>query len=307
MYSRILVPLDGSPLAEEVLPYVRELGLRLSLPVRLIAVVEPPPPSISRDLNPQLHEQETVAHRTVHTTGYLNAVAGRLQSNGLTVSINTPTGTPGAVIVSEAEKDPGTLIAMGGHGRSGVSRWWLGSVVDRVLHTTTRPFLVVREHQKEDLSHQEGFSRVVVPMDGSSVAEQVLPHVVYLATGLDLAVDLVRVTPSRDEFHRHLPHIPGHRNPSYEDYSKHANDDAAEYLGQLRKDLQKQGVGSVEEHLPQGDPAASIIDIASASDDRLVAMTTHGRSGLGRWVMGSVAERVVRHSGDPVLLIRATD
>ncbi len=296
MYSRILVPLDGSSLSEEVLPYVRHLGLRLSLPVHLLSVVEPPPPSISRDLNPRLHDHETIEHRTAAAKEYLSSVAEGLQADGLSVSFATPSGTPSPVIVEEADKDAGTLIAMGGHGRSGVSRWWLGSVADRVLHLTSKPFLVVRSHQKDDLLHQEGFRRIVVPVDGSSVAEQVLPHVVYLASGLGLVVDLVRVTPSRDEFHRHLPHIPGHRNPSYEDYLTHANAEAADYLGQLKDNLQRQGVGSVEEHLLQGDPAASIIDIAAATDDRLVAMTTHGRSGLGRWVLGSVAERVAPSS-----------
>ncbi len=122
-----------------------------------------------------------------------------------------------------------------------------------------------------------------------------------------LVVDLVKVSPSMDEFHRHLPHIPGLHRPSYEDYLKHAKAEATEYLAQLTGNLQRQGVDSVEQHLLQGDPATSIIDIASETNDRLVAMTTHGRSGLGRWVLGSVAERVVRHSGDPVLLVRATE
>ena len=167
--------------------------------------------------------------------------------------------------------------------------------------------MIVRSHQQDDLLHQEGFKRIVVPVDGSSIAEQVLPHVVYLATGLGMVVDLVSVTPSRDEFHRHLLNIPGLYKLSSEDYLTYANAEAAEYLGQLKENLQRQGVSSVEEHLLQGDTAASIIDIAAATDDRLVAMTTHGRSGLGRWVLGSVAERVVRHSGDPVLLIRATE
>ena len=173
MYSRILVPLDGSSLGEEVLPYVRHLGLRLSLPVQLLAVIEPPPPSISRGLNPQLHEHETVAHRTRDAKKYLNTVAEGLQAEGLSVSLDAPVGTPGPVIVQEADKDAGTLIAMGGHGRSGVSRWWLGSVAERVLHLTSHPFLIVRSHQEDDLLHQEGFKRIVVPVDGSSIAEQI--------------------------------------------------------------------------------------------------------------------------------------
>ena len=307
MYARILVPLDGSSLGEEILPYVTQLADRLSIPAELLAIVEPPPPSISRDLNPQLHEHETVAHRIGHAQNYLTTVAEELRTDGLVVSINTPIGIPPAVIVAEAEQQADTLIAMCGHGRSGMARWWLGSVTDRVLHTTSSPMLIVRSHRSDDSIHEEGFGRVIVPLDGSLLAEQVLPHVAYLAKGLELALDLVRVTPSRDEFQRHLPHIPGRHNPSYEDYLKYATEDATEYLGQVRDGLQQQGVKSVEEHVLHGEPAGSIIDISSETSDRLVAMTTHGRSGLARWVLGSVADRVVRHSGDPVLLVPASE
>ena len=164
-------------------------------------------------------------------------MADGLQAEGLSASFDTHRGTPGPVIVEEAA---GTLIAMGGHGRFGVSRCWLGSVADRILHLTSKPFLIVRSHQQDDLLHQEGFKRIVVPVDGSSIAEQFLPQVAYLASGLGLVVELVRVTHSRDDFHRLLPHIPGHRNPSYEDCLTHANAEAAEYLGQVKKNLQQQ-------------------------------------------------------------------
>lgn len=167
-------------------------------------------------------------------------MADELQAEGLSASFDTHRGAPGPVIVEEADKDAGTLIAMGGHGRFGVSRCWLGSVADRILHLTSKPFLIVRSHQQDDLLHREGFKKIVVPVDGSSIAEQFLPQVAYLASGLGLVVELVRVTHSRDDFHRLLPHIPGHRNPSYEDCLTHANAEAAEYLGQVKKNLQQQ-------------------------------------------------------------------
>ena len=116
-------------------------------------------------------------------------MADELQAEGLSVSFGTPPGTPGPVIVEEADKDAGTLIAMGGQGRFGVSRCWLGSVADRILHLTSKPFLIVRSRQQDDLLHEEGFKRIVVPVDGSFIAEQNLPQVVYLATGLGLVVD----------------------------------------------------------------------------------------------------------------------
>ena len=122
MSAHILVPLDGSSIGEEILPYLRQLAHRLSIPAELLVIVEPPPPSISRDLNPQLHEHETVAHRTGDAQNYLNAVAKELQADGLSVSINTLT----------------TLIAMCGHGRAGVSRSWLGSVTKKESGDTIR-------------------------------------------------------------------------------------------------------------------------------------------------------------------------
>jgi len=307
VYSRILVPLDGSSLGEEVLPYVRQLSDRLSIPAELMAVIEPPTPSISRDLNPQRHEHETVAHRTGHAQNYLSRVAENLRADGLSVSISTPSGNPAAVIAAETEKQTETLIAMCGHGRSGLARGWLGSVTDRVLHMTSSPMLIVKSHRLDDpLRTKTGFSKIIVPLDGSPLAEQVLPHVEYLAMGLELTVDLVRVTPSRDEFYRYLPDLPGGRSPSYENYLEEAVEEATTYISEIEDSLRQKGVNSLEKHVLRGNPADSIIGIASETNDRLVAMTTHGRSGLGRWLLGSVADRVAVHTEGPVLVIRAT-
>ncbi len=192
MYDRILVPLDESQLGEQVPPYVRQLGLGLSLPLTLIAVVVPPRPSITRDLNPSRYYHETVEHQTEHAGAYLDSVAQTLRSQGLSVSTEVPCGVPGEAIVEEATKTPDTLIAMSGHGRSGVARWWLGSVADRVLHLATGPLLVVKSRPTGDSPHNEGFNRVLVPVDGSPLAEAVLPHVALIGRGLDLAVDLIR-------------------------------------------------------------------------------------------------------------------
>ena len=79
------------------------------------------------------------------------------------------------------------------------------------------------------------------------------------------------------------------------------------YLQGLTEGLQSQGILSVVHHLPHGHPAGAILDLIGDTPDSLVVMTTHGRSGIGRWVLGSVADRVVHHSGGPVLLIRAKE
>jgi nucleotide-binding universal stress UspA family protein len=272
----------------------------------LITVVAPPHPSIGRDLNPRLHEHETLEHQTEHAAVYLNAVAQGLRAEGLSVATVTPSGLPWQVIVEEAQQTPDTLIAMSSHGRSGTARWWLGSVADRVLHLTTGPILVVRSHHAKEATHSEGFNRVIVPVDGSLLAEEILPHVAQTSKGLGLAVDLVRVMPTSEHLGLAVPRGL-HSDASFESASRQANEEATEYLERLKEGLLKQGVGPVEVHLLHGDPASLIIDLASETPDRLVAMTTHGRSGVGRWMLGSVADRVIRNSGDPVLLVRAAE
>lgn len=306
MYDRILVPLDGSYRSEQVLPYVRQLGLGLSIPLTLILVVEPPPPSVSRDLNPGLYQHETVEHQTERAGLYLGAVAEGLRSDGLSVSTVIPCGVPWEAIVEDAQKTPDTLIAMSGHGRSGAARWWLGSVADRVLHLTTGALLVVKSHQTGETPHAQEFNRVIVPVDGSPLAEAVLPHVTLISKGLDLAVHLVRVVPTHERLRLAVP-SGLFSGVSADSALRQETEEAAEYLERLKESLLNQGVGSVDVHRPHGDPASSIIDIASETRDRLVAMTTHGRSGVGRWILGSVADRVIRYSGDPVLLVRPAE
>ena len=305
MYARILVPVDGSSLSEQVLPYVQQLGLGLSIPVTLMTVVEPSPPSIGLHLGSSSQEQDTVRHRADHAVAYLNSLADAFRSDGVTVSTLTPSGAPAQEIVQEAEREADTLIAMSGHGRSGVARWWLGSVADRVLHTTDAPLLVIRFNEDERPTHAQGFSRVVVPVDGSPRAEEILPHVTLITKALGLAIDLVRVVPTWNEYLAMAAPSENYGSASFEEVSRYNQEEAARYLDRLKEDLSQQGVGPVETHCLRGDPASSIIDVASGTPDRLVAMTTHGRSGVGRWVLGSVADRVVRNSGDPVLVVRA--
>ena len=308
MYTRILGSLDGSNTAENVLPYARSMASSLSLPLVLVSVVEPSHHSVADDLNPTLLDHENVPHRMRHTTEYQEGIAQRLRGDGLEVSCVIHEGEPAAMIVEEAEKDAGTLIAMASHGRTGLARWWLGSVTDKVLHLAENPLLIIRS--TESSGPADGLlERMIVPVDGSDLAEQVLSHAAYLASGMGLAIDLARVTPSSAEYYRPMAIGPVDgppRIPSYETFAAGVDADAQAYLEQVSQRLRSEGVATVQTHLLNGAPAECLIDLATESPHRLVAMTTHGRSGVGRLVLGSVAERVVRHSGDPVLLIRAS-
>lgn len=307
MYSRILVPLDHSPDSEQVLPYARRLALSLNLPITLITAVEPEHPNISRSLNPALHQHETTASRTEQSEAHLEDEAAKLRAAGCQAHPVTHIGMAAEVIVEEADQDPGTLIAMSSHGRSGLARWWLGSVTDKVLHLSTHPMLLIKSQSGR--AEADGIlERLVIPTDGSELAEQVIPYAADLAASLELGVDLVMATPSQQEFAA-ISMAPMESPHASADYyaglTELVDADARQYLEGIRHRLAESGLGDVEIHHIHNSAPEAIIDVANAGPHRLVAMTTHGRSGVSRLVLGSVAERVVRQSGDPVLLIRA--
>ena len=308
MYTRILTPLDGSEVSEQVLPYARALASGLSLPLTLLMSIEPDHPTIGEMLNPAIHWHETEAHRRGHAESYLSSVSARLTGAGLVVESSLLHGEPAAGIVGEATQDPGVLITMASHGRSGFARWWMGSVADKVLHMADNPLLIVRSQQEGHSSQERPLQRLVVPVDGSELAEGVFPHVAYLSRSLDLPVDLLRVTLSEAEYYQAMSmglRILPPTLPSFQSFAENLDGEALVYLSGAKERLERMGAGPVSVRVLQGAAAESIVDQATASANSLVAMTTHGRSGVGRMILGSVAERVVRQSGGPVLLVRS--
>jgi nucleotide-binding universal stress UspA family protein len=234
-----------------------------------------------------------------------------LRQNGLSVSSTVCEGSPAPAIASEAVKEPDTLIAMTTHGRSGIGRWLLGSVTDKVLRATTNPLLVVRAYDQENPPEAVQLQSIIVPLDGSLLAEQVLPHAASLARALKLRVLLVRANPSLGEYHKYVEHYPLDSSSTisrmYEEFFREEDARAMEYLHRVKEKLNQRRVFSVEERLLKGHAAEAIVELARETPHSLVAMTTHGRSGIGRWLLGSVTDRVVRHSRDPVLVVRATE
>ena len=306
VYQRIVVPLDGSPISEQALPCVRQLARGLSIPVTLVTVVDASMPGLGHGLNADIHEHETAAHLEEHAASYVNRVAMGLQWEGIDINTVTPHGTPAREIAAEAARTPNALIVMSGHGRSGVARWWLGSVADQTLRLAETPMLIVRSPGEGQPPIQQ-FSRIVLPVDGSPLAEEIVPYLLPLARGLGLPVAMVRAEPGISDFaHLAAPGIYDHSLENIaESMALRAEEDAHRYLEGLQARLRDQGIENAQLRLVHGDPASAIIDAARDTPGSLVAMTTHGRSGLGRWALGSVADRVARNSSAPVLLIRS--
>jgi nucleotide-binding universal stress UspA family protein len=144
--------------------------------------------------------------------------------------------------------------------------------------------------------------RIVVPVDGSVLAEEISPQVVSLAKKMQLAVELMRVY---DPPVTAYPVLDIPYPESLERYREEMRHEAETYLDGKSGELRAEGVASVSATVIQGDPASEIIDLARKTPDNIIAMSTHGRSGIGRWLLGSVAEKIVQHSRDPVLLVRS--
>jgi nucleotide-binding universal stress UspA family protein len=173
-------------------------------------------------------------------------------------------------------------------------------VTEKVLRGSTNHLFVVRASDQPQTPSEAEFKRVLVPLDGSEIAEKVLPYAVDLAGKMRLEVILIRT-------YMLPPSVAAEDYGSYlGEFTEALEAEAREYVGAKVKELKAKGLENVSSVVEFGFPAEKIIELAQKIPDNFVAMCTHGRSGIKAWALGSVTERVVRHSGDPVLVIRAS-
>jgi nucleotide-binding universal stress UspA family protein len=298
MYEKILVALDGSQLSEAILPYSRLLADNLKLAVELIHVIDSEMATPTSAAG-QARYQEVMTAENEKSLDYLKKIAASFPS-GTKIQCSVEPGNPAEVIVDKAAEHRHTLIAMSTHGRSGINRWLIGSVADKVLHGAANPLLLVRAGESAAVQGTALWRRIIVPLDGSSLAETVIPHAKELARPLGLEIVLLRV------FGVPTPVFAEDYGPYVEELWTQLEDEAQKYLTHNKQQLLAQGLANVTTIATAGFAAEKIIDAARQRKDALVAMCTHGRSGVNRWVMGSVTDRVVRHGGEPVLIIRPT-
>lgn len=276
-YRRILVLLDGSELAEMVLPYLRELGEKMGSEMDLVSVCEP-----SRGLERLFGP-------------YLEKLASQL--GGLTVRSLVLFGDPVEQILDYAERNNFSLIAMATHGRSGISRWDLGSVAEKVLHEAKLPVLLVSAREKA-VPEKVSFRRILLPLDGSKLGEAAMPWAEEMAARVKAELLLLRVE-------RTAPQLAWAAEIALYQRDDRAilEAEAKAYLSRVAADLKQKGI-PVSYRVLFGLPAEGIVDYARDNAVDLIAMSTHGRAGLGRWVFGSVAHKVIQAAGVPVLLVR---
>jgi nucleotide-binding universal stress UspA family protein len=298
MYRSLLVPLDGSTPAESVLPYAE--GLAHLSGARLILLQVPAPAVVDHT-----HQVADEAGAVSASTTYLGRISTHLNARGIDVETSIAEGDVAGAIVRSAERLGVDAIAMATHGRSGLGRWLYGSVAEEVLRRAGVPVFLVPAacsyawpvDPTMPASKPRRRLRVLVPLDGSSLGEAALSPAGQLASSIDGGVLLLRVV--------ELPTYP--YGPAYAAFIFDPEPEIAEaerYLDHVAGELrQGQTVASIT---AVGQPATAIATVAREQSADVIAMATHGRTGLARITLGSVTVAVLQQAALPLLLVRPT-
>jgi len=295
MIKTILVALDGSELAEQAIPITCAIATGAGAEVVLATAIVPHDGWTNGPVVRRWKQEGQVA-----ATAYLKLRRQQLRKRDIRVrGVRVEWGRPHVVIGAIADEEGADLIAMTTHGRSGFARWVMGSVADKVLRTSRKPVLLV--HSQDEAQTPEvreiQIKRILVPLDGSPLAESALPFVEDLAVSLHASLVLQDVVvPTPELSAAFLPYSTSILNE--------LQAGAKKYVDGVAKRIAKQGV-RVETNVAVGQAAETILDAAKQTGADLIALSTHGRSGPVRWIMGSVADAVIRHSDRPCLVIPA--
>jgi nucleotide-binding universal stress UspA family protein len=313
MYRNMLVPLDGSELAEEVFPYAEELAGRLDLDLFFLNVCPP-------------NEAELVPVRQAYLDQKTEMVWSRIgeirTQIGAPANIKTigavgrvVVGNPAEEILKFAEENKMDIILMATRGRSGIKPWALGSVAYKVLHASKVPVWLVRGRIPRETIYDEWPRRtILVPLDRSPLAEAALPHAEALAKqrGLE-AVEVLLLNVCDPEVFYELvyytnPGYPPAAPLNYDEYVRReisrAVEESRRYLEKVAARMAAAGVNTRTEVLV-GSPAEELIKYTGQNHFQLIVMTSHGHSGFKHLVFGSVAEKIVLQGRNPVFVIMA--
>ncbi len=293
MQERLLVPLDGSKDAEIVLPYVVEIASKLGAEITLT----------------RISESRGADAANIYRL-YLDSVKSRIQNQvksyrtkkEVKVFSKVILGNPANELLRYSNEINASLIVMASRGSSGKGPWLLGNIAAKVLRATSKPVLLIRASASSKAIRQKSLlKRILMPLDGSKLGEAAIPYTAVLAQALDAelvlfqAGEIITVSGGFDDGGFYA-------KPTPQDLDRRKAFGLA-YLDGLGKPLIERGLNT-SSVLVMGSAADQIMNYSEENDIDLIAMSTHGRSGIGRWVFGSVTDKVL-HAGDiPVLVVR---
>ncbi len=323
MFTRILLPLDGSPRAERAIPTAVQL-VRASKGTLILAHVRTMDAYFGLGYT-ALMTQELIAQDLKAGAAYLTRIAASLELGEASVEQVVTYGPVASTLFSLITTQSADLVVLTSHGRTGFTRWALGSIAEKLAKASPVPVLILREGGPLLLStHPEALRplRALVPLDGSLCAKAALEPaaqlVAALAPPLHGAIHLVRVVnPSSPTV------LKGDEQGSGQEWHQHLLHKAKAYLGSLSTHVREGFLAPtiVQDHLQltwsvalDADVAHALIRVAENGEDaegagsfggcQLIVMATHGRSGLEHWAVGSITERVLHGTKLPILVIR---
>ena len=284
MFEKILVPLDGSELAEGALPYVEEIARSFSSEVILLTAY-------------------LSGERVEHLLGaYMAKKVQDLQTLGVKARSVILQGDAATQILDFAKKNKIGLIIISTHGCSGCGRWPLGNIANKVMRESLIPTILVRSDQLGDVGADKELKKILVSLDGSRFAEVVIPHVEGLAKKMNSEVVLVMAIEAVK-----LPYIAAYRDREEmeKNYTTKAKREAERYLNKKEMSLSNKGL-KVSSVPLEGKPTPTILQYGEDNSFNLIALTTHGFSGVTKWAYGSVASHIIESSSKPLLVLRAS-
>jgi nucleotide-binding universal stress UspA family protein len=286
MFDRALIPLDGSTQFATILPYVARFAGGLNMPLVLASVLAPGPTA-------------TLEQRRQEADGHLQEIVARLTGTGVEATAVVAVGRPVQEMVRLVEQEGCNLILLLPRGEGAQAWGALGSITEKVLQASPVPILTIPSPAAApDRSEGAPITTVIVPLDGSSLAEMALPYAEELAQQLAADVILTRAVSANIAYIGAMMDTPFISPRAMET----TDEEAADYLKRVADKLRAEGF-AVQAQLLRTQPAPGIVALAQQTPHSLIALTTHGRSALARWFMGSVAEEVVETAETPVLVI----
>ena len=293
----IVVPLDGSELSERAIPYAalyaQTFGGRL-----LLATVwegaEEAITSVLPDVADDLFKQGQS-----HYEKYLAQVAEKYKIDGVKIDAEVLAGSPSETILKLIDDRHADVLALATHGRSGLGRWWYGSVAGEIAQQAAIPRLVVGPKVLSQPTKAIKVDAVLVPLDGSNLSELALEHGVRIAKAFGAALHVVQViSPLSQTFMFDVP------SATSVDIATQIEQGVGEYLKGIGQRLAKEA--DIKTAVLRGPPADALLEYVEKHGADLVVMASHGRGGLARVALGSIADRLLQ--GDaPVFLIRPTE
>lgn len=321
MFTRILVPLDGSPYAAEALPFATRIARASGAELLLVAVFDTGVlyPSY---FGPIPLPQSTIDEQFAAFDAYLRELASRPETHGIAVRTTVLSGLTALTLLATIEDERIDLVVLNSHGRHGVARWWLGSVAEYLTRSSPAPLLILRqppragEDTREDPRAETPW-HAVIGLDGSAFAEEALAPTIQIAQALsgdqDAPIHLAQVVhplSEPDDLGQILTDtVQAHA--AHAELVRQARTELETVADRLRAQYPSAQITRTVVESP--DPAAALINLAEQPQDEatpgghlhtLLGVATHGRTGLARWTVGSVAARVLEGSHTPLVVIR---